>query len=98
MLLARALCATRSMLLLDEPAASLDPDAMQEMYGLLEELNRKEKITVIMVSHDIPAAVAYASHILHVGKEPLFFGSKEDYVKSETGKKYFNGTGGERHD
>lgn len=97
-LLARALCATRSMLLLDEPAASLDPDAMQEMYGLLEELNRKEKITVIMVSHDIPAAVAYASHILHVGKEPLFFGSKEDYVKSETGKKYFNGTGGERHD
>ena len=51
-----------------------------------------------MVSHDIPAAVAYASHILHVGKEPLFFGSKEDYVKSETGKKYFNGTGGERHD
>ena len=89
---------TPKLLLLDEPAASLDPDAMQEMYGLLEELNRKEKITVIMVSHDIPAAVAYASHILHVGKEPLFFGSKEDYVKSETGKKYFNGTGGERHD
>ena len=87
-LLARALCATRSMLLLDEPESALD----------LRARNRKEKITVIMVSHDIPAAVAYASHILHVGKEPLFFGSKEDYVKSETGKKYFNGTGGERHD
>ena len=96
-LLARALCATRSMLLLDEPAAGLDPDAMQEMYSILEELNRKEKITVIMVSHDIPAAAAYATHILHVGEEPLFFGSKEDYVRSGTGKKYLSGPGGETH-
>ncbi len=95
-LLARAMCATRYMLLLDEPVAGLDPVAVQEMYELLEELNRKEKITIIMVSHDLHAAVAYADHILHISEEPLFFGTKEDYLKSGIGKAYLSATGGGR--
>lgn len=93
-LLARALCATKYMLLLDEPVAGLDPVAMQEMYDLLKELNEKEKITIIMVSHDIRAAVSYADHILHISEEPLFFGTKEEYVQSEVGKAYLSVTGG----
>lgn len=93
-LLARALCATRYMLLLDEPVAGLDPVAMQEMYDLLEKLNHEEKITIIMVSHDIRAAVSYADHILHISEEPLFFGKKEEYVQSEIGKAYLSVTGG----
>lgn len=96
-LLARALCATRYMLLLDEPVAGLDPVAVQEMYSLVAELNRQEKITVIMVSHDMHAAVTYASHILHISEEPLFFGTREAYVQSEVGKAYLSVTGGERH-
>ena len=63
-LLARALCATRYMLLLDEPVSGLDPAAVQEMYELLEKLNHEEKITIIMVSHDIHAAAVYADRIL----------------------------------
>ena len=94
-LLARALCATRTMLLLDEPVAGLDPVAVQEMYELLEELNREEKITVLMVSHDIRAAVTYADHILHISEQPLFFCTKEDYVKSEVGRSYLSVTGGD---
>lgn len=93
-LLARALCATKYMLLLDEPVAGLDPAAMQEMYELLKELNEKEQITIIMVSHDIRAAVSYADHILHISEEPLFFGTKEDYVQSSVGKAYLAVTGG----
>lgn len=96
-LLARALCATRSMLLLDEPVSGLDPVAVQEMYDLLEKLNHEEKITIIMVSHDIRAAVIYADHILHISEEPLFFGTKEDYMESTTGKAYLAVTGGGRH-
>ncbi len=83
-LLARALCATRKLLLLDEPAAGLDPAAEAEMYQLIEMLNRSNGITVIMISHDIAAAVKYASHILHIGgKEQLFFGTAEAYSHSE---------------
>lgn len=96
-LLARALCATKYMLLLDEPVAGLDPVAMQEMYDLLERLNREEKITIIMVSHDIRAAVSYADHILHISEEPLFFGTKEEYMQSEIGKAYLSVTGGAGH-
>jgi len=87
-LLARALCATRKILLLDEPAAGLDPQAATDMYNLVANLNA-EGITVIMISHDIAAAVEYASHILHIGNgSALFFGAKADYLESEAGRVY----------
>lgn len=86
-LLARALCATGKMLLLDEPVAGLDPKITSEMYELIQKLN-EEGITIIMVSHDMQAAVLYADHILHIGHKPLFFGTKEDYLKTETGKAF----------
>ena len=76
-LLARALCAARKMLLLDEPVAGLDPGASEEMYELVAGLNR-EGITILMVSHDLQAAEKYARHILRIG-EPVFWGTKEEY-------------------
>ena len=93
-LLARALCATRKMLLLDEPVSGLDPRVTAEMYGLIETLNREEGITVMMISHDISAALKYASHILHIG-DSVFFGTKTDYLQSPQGKAFDSGKGGE---
>lgn len=92
-LLARALCATQQMLLLDEPVSGLDPKATAEMYRLIAELNQKDGITIIMISHDITAAVTYASHILHIGHD-YFFGTKQEYLKSETGKGFSALAGG----
>ena len=83
-LLARALCATRKLLLLDEPVSGLDPKVTAEMYELIASLNR-EGVTVIMISHDIAAALRYASHILHIGAA-VFFGTKADYLQSDAGK------------
>lgn len=77
-LLARALCAAENMLLLDEPAAALDPEAAEVMYSLISELNSKDGITIVMVSHDIPAALSHANRILHIS-DRSFFGSVEDY-------------------
>ncbi|MDD7515931.1 metal ABC transporter ATP-binding protein [Ruminococcus flavefaciens] len=94
-LLARALCAARKMILLDEPVTGLDPKATNEMYELIDSLNKKDGITVIMVSHDMNAAVKYASHILHVGRKQLFFGTKEDYLTSKTGQAFLAVMGGE---
>ncbi len=79
-LLARALCATKKMLLLDEPVSGLDPKVTSEMYALIEKLN-KDGITVIMISHDLNAAFTYASHILHIG-DTVFFGTKAEYLAS----------------
>ena len=87
-LLARALCSTQKLLLLDEPVAGLDPKVTAELYAQIAALNRNDGITVIMVSHDITAAVKEASHILHLGRKPLFFGTKAAYLQSEIGKRY----------
>ncbi len=76
-LLARALCATQKMLLLDEPITGLDPQATEEMYSLIKKLN-ENGITIIMISHDVEAALKYAKHVLHIGKT-IFFGDVKDY-------------------
>ena len=93
-LLARALCATQKCLLLDEPVSGLDPKVTAEMYATIEELN-KEGTTIIMISHDISAAVRYASHILHISQN-IFFGTREEYLKSPAGRIFLEQEGGER--
>lgn len=87
-LLARALCATRRLLLLDEPVSGLDPAATADMYAIIRRLNREDGITVVMISHDISSAVREADHILHLSHRPLFFGTTEDYLKSDVAKAF----------
>ena len=81
-LLARALCATQKMLLLDEPVAGLDPLVTAEFYHLIQKLNREHGVTVVMVSHDLYDALALSTHILHLQKQTAFFGTKEAYLQS----------------
>ena len=78
-LLARALCAAKKVLLLDEPVSGLDPSASASLYSLIEHLNRHTGVTVIMVTHDIENALRDATSVLLMGKEPRFFSSAEDY-------------------
>ena len=87
-LLARALCASETILLLDEPVTGLDPAAAFDMYQLISRINREDNVTVIMVSHDVKEAVPYASHILHLGHKQLFFGTSEAYRESELGRRF----------
>jgi zinc transport system ATP-binding protein len=82
-LLARALCATEKMLLLDEPVAGLDPMVTADLYQLVEELNKKQGITVMMVSHDIENAIKFGNKILHMKKKNAFWGTTEAYQKTE---------------
>ena len=93
-LLARALCATKSMLLLDEPVTGLDPIVTAEFYQLIRRINRKSKIAVVMVSHDIESAVEDASHILHPAGVHAFLRKQQKiYRRSSVGRKFL-GRGG----
>ena len=94
-LLARALCAAKTVLLLDEPITGLDPVATAQFYEIMERLNR-DGVTVIVVSHDVSCAVHYGNKILHLGEREYFFGSSHDYVASPLGKKML--AGGHCHD
>ncbi len=83
MLLARALCAAKKLLLLDEPVTGLDPAASAEMYGIIAELNKKDNMTIIMVSHDVERAVRHSSRILCLCScNQSFFGTPEEYSTS----------------
>lgn len=85
-LLARALCATQKVLLLDEPVTGLDPATTREMYRCIRELNKKHGIAVIMISHDIDMAVQEATHILQLAETQVFFGTAQEYERSKVGK------------
>ncbi len=89
-LLARALCGARRLLVLDEPVTGLDPVVTAELYQLVEKLNRQTGLAVVMVSHDISTALRYATHILHLQRTQLFFGTTADYVASAVGRAYLN--------
>ena len=88
-LLARALCATQKLLLLDEPVSGLDPVVTSELYQLIESLNR-EGTTILMISHDIDAAAHFASHVLHIGKT-VFWGTKTQYMQSPLYRRFAEG-------
>ena len=90
-LLARALCSTKRLLLLDEPVTGLDPIATGELYNLIKLVNLCDGISVIMVSHDIHEAVRYATHILHLGHRQLFFGPAADYKESDLARRFLGG-------
>ncbi len=82
-LLARALCATDKIILLDEPVAALDPTASEEFYELLAKVN-SNGTTVIMISHDVNKAVEYATKVLSLNS-PYFFGTREEYFEFNQG-------------
>ena len=89
-LLARAMCATDKLLLLDEPTTGLDPVATEELYELLKRLNREKKTTILMVSHDLNNAVSDAGLILHVNKRSGcgYFGPADKYLDSEAARHF----------
>lgn len=86
-LLARALCATGELLVLDEPVTALDPIATTDMYNVIKSLNKNNGITIVMVSHDIDSAIAYGNKIIHMGNKMEFFGTTNDYINSSSYKK-----------
>lgn len=90
-LLARALAATKKLLILDEPTAGLDPLATADMYRLIRHINRDHGITIVMVSHDLRTAAKEAGRILHLENRQLFFGTAEEYRQSDAGSRFIGG-------
>jgi zinc transport system ATP-binding protein len=97
-LLARALCATHKLLLLDEPAAGLDPVAAREFLLAAQALRGQQRIAMIMVTHDLPSVMEQADHILHLSsarspgcQKNYFWGTPEDYRASGFGGQFLRG-------
>ncbi len=87
-LLARALCAARKLLILDEPVTGLDPMATLELYAQLKKLNEEENMAIVMVSHDLKNSIEQADKILHISQKDYFFGSTAVYLNSVYGSRF----------
>lgn len=79
-LLARALCATDALLILDEPVTGLDPTASEELYEVIRDLNRKHGVAVVMVSHDLTGALRDARHVAVMNRGMDFYGTPAEYM------------------
>jgi zinc transport system ATP-binding protein len=85
-LLARALNSTENIIFMDEPVANLDPVATKEFYDSVNHLNKEHKVTIITTTHDIKTIVKHANKILHLDKKVLFFGTTDEYLKTDLSK------------
>ncbi len=94
-LLARALCATKKLILLDEPVTGLDPVVTAELYALIKSINKEYGITVVMVSHDLHSAVGNASHILHLSRDGNYYSTVDEYKSSSIYKRFSGGDNGD---
>lgn len=82
-LIARAMCATNNLIVLDEPTNGLDPSIARKIYSTLKMLNKKRKLTIVMVSHDVERAMKYATRIVEIEKGKITFdGIPEKYELS----------------
>jgi zinc transport system ATP-binding protein len=88
-LLARALVATPDLLVLDEPTSALDPGFRDEFYSILDELNSKDGITILLISHDIGSVAKYTKRMIYLDRKLVFSGTYEDFCKSEEMTSYF---------
>lgn len=86
-LLARAMCASKKLLLLDEPATGLDPLVRSEFYDLLHMVNRVESMAVVVISHDVEGMLPHATKVLHLETSVVFYGNPEEYLRCEAGRK-----------
>ncbi len=84
-LIARALALKPEVLLLDEPTASIDANSRNQMYSLLKKLN--EKMTIIVVTHDMSAVSTYFDSIACLNKKLYYHGDKE--IKENDLKKVY---------
>lgn len=79
-LIARSLCGTKNLIILDEPTNGLDPEICKQIYELLDEFKKNDKITVLMVSHDIERALNYADEVIKIENgEVSFIGTPSEF-------------------
>ncbi len=87
--IARALVNSPELLILDEPTTALDPDTRERFYELLDSLNRSQKTTIILITHDIGSIGRYANRLLYLDKRVVFYGGFDDFCHSPEMSSYF---------
>jgi len=87
--LARALVTKPALLVLDEPSNALDSTTREQFFTVLQELNKEHKTSIIFITHDIGQIGKYANKLLYLEQRIIFYGSFEDFCKSDKMSRQF---------
>ncbi len=89
-IIARAMAQTPKILLMDEPTLHLDISAQFDILDLVSSLSRKEGLTVVIVSHDLPMVARYCDRILMIHDHTIHaLGSTEEVLTPENMRTVF---------
>jgi zinc transport system ATP-binding protein len=88
-LIARAMVSNPDLLILDEPTTALDPEGRERFFSTLKELNEKQNLTIVMVTHDMGTIGKYASRLMYIDKKVIFFGGFDNFCASREMSTYF---------
>jgi ABC-type Mn2+/Zn2+ transport system ATPase subunit len=85
-LIAWAIVDKPGVLLFDEPTSGVDLDSEEAIYGMLRRLTAKNKITLLLISHDLHIVREYSDYALALNKCLVFFGESKDVMDPATQK------------
>ncbi|MEM4368491.1 MAG: metal ABC transporter ATP-binding protein [Candidatus Anstonellales archaeon] len=77
--LAKALISDPEILFLDEPTSAMDLQSQIEFYSLLKKLNKENKLTIILISHDIGQILKYVDRVIVLNKTIVYEGLTKDF-------------------
>ncbi|MCX8030730.1 MAG: metal ABC transporter ATP-binding protein [Thermodesulfovibrionales bacterium] len=88
-LAARAIVHEPELLILDEPTTAFDPEIRESFFSLMQDFNKNKGATIILVTHDIGSIGKYASKLLYLDKRIIFYGSFDEFCKSDKMSQFF---------
>lgn len=87
--IARAMVSDPELLILDEPTTALDPETRGKFFDIIHNLNKNNNVTIILITHDTASAGKYAKKLMYFDRKIIFYGTFEDFCKSEQMSNYF---------
>lgn len=91
-LIARAMVGGPELIILDEPTAALDPETREHFFATLQDLNRNDGVTIILVTHDMGTIGRYANKLLYIDRKIVFYGSFDEFCQSGNMTALFGGS------
>jgi len=91
-LIAWSLMDKSNVLLFDEPTTGVDLDSEEPIYVMLNELKRKHRITILLISHSIHIVEEYSDYLLALNRCTTFFGESKEIMNPSLQKTIYGET------
>ena len=81
--IARALVTSPRILFLDEPTTGVDAETQTAFYDMLDRLNRRDKLTIVLITHDIGIVNKHVTSVACLNERLAYHGSHAEFCRSD---------------